>query len=75
MASFKSPAQHSRRGVAAIALLAVSLTAVSACSKSKSVDDYIHDAQAQRTAGKLPAAIIDLKNALQKDPKNVAARQ
>lgn len=41
---------------------------------SKSAEQYIRDAEADRAAGKISAAIIDVKNALQKDTKNVAAR-
>jgi cellulose synthase operon protein C len=45
-----------------------------ACSKAKTVEEYIHDAQDQRKTGRVPAAIINLKNALQQQPKNVTAR-
>lgn len=48
--------------------------ALSACDKDKTAQDYIRQAQALRAAGNIPAAIIDLKNALQKDPKSLAAR-
>jgi putative PEP-CTERM system TPR-repeat lipoprotein len=40
----------------------------------KSPEKYIQDARADRAAGKISAAIIDVKNALQKDPKNLEAR-
>jgi putative PEP-CTERM system TPR-repeat lipoprotein len=41
---------------------------------NKSAAQYIRDAEADRAAGKISAAIIDVKNALQKDPKNLSAR-
>jgi len=41
---------------------------------SKSAEQYIRDAKADRAAGKISAAIIDVKNALQKEPKNLTAR-
>jgi putative PEP-CTERM system TPR-repeat lipoprotein len=40
----------------------------------KSVDELIRDAATHRNAGQMSAAIIDLKNALQQEPKNVHAR-
>jgi putative PEP-CTERM system TPR-repeat lipoprotein len=44
------------------------------CDQAKTADDYIKSAQTHRAAGNISAAIIDLKNALQKDPKNSAGR-
>src|SRR5215469_8331403 len=44
------------------------------CEKAKTAADYLKSAQTDREAGRIPAAIIDLKNALQLEPKNVAAR-
>ena len=50
------------------------MLAVTACSKPKSSDDYLTQARQDRHNGDDKAAIIDLKNALQKDPKNGEAR-
>jgi cytochrome c-type biogenesis protein CcmH/NrfG len=40
----------------------------------KSVEDFVATAQAERAAANFPAALVDLKNALAKDPENRAAR-
>ena len=56
----------------AIVLLLCS-TSLGACD-SKSAEQYIRAAEADRAAGRMSAAIIDVKNALQKDPKNLSAR-
>jgi len=40
----------------------------------KSVENFIASAQAERAANNFPAALIDLKNALAKDPENLTAR-
>ena len=45
---------------------------LSACSKS--ADEDIGRAQALLDAGNIPAAVVELKNALQKEPKNLKAR-
>jgi putative PEP-CTERM system TPR-repeat lipoprotein len=55
---------------AAAILLAAGL--LGACGKS--ADEYIARARAQLDAGNIPAGIIELKNALQKEPKNLTAR-
>jgi putative PEP-CTERM system TPR-repeat lipoprotein len=65
-------AKHNSRLVSAIAF-AVSVATISGCD-SKSADQYVQSAQTHRSNGEISAAIIDLKNALQKDPKNQAAR-
>ena len=44
------------------------------CEPSKTADEYIKSAQSRRAAGDISAAIIDLKNALQRDPKNLTGR-
>lgn len=63
------------RGISGIlAVVTVSAALLAACGKSKTVEEYIHSAETHRDAGELPAAVIDLKNALQKDPKNLTAR-
>jgi thioredoxin-like negative regulator of GroEL len=40
----------------------------------KSVEDFIASARAKRAADNFPAALVDLKNALAKDPENRTAR-
>lgn len=60
-------------GAPKVVAVILSLMLVAGCNK-KSVDDYIHSAQTHREAGDIAAAIIDLKNALQLEPKNQAAR-
>lgn len=70
MAILKRPAL---RG-AMLVSIALVIVALAACSKEKTAADYIHQAQAHRIAGDIPAAIIDLKNALQKNPQNLSAR-
>jgi cellulose synthase operon protein C len=67
-------AQTHRRRQGSFVVLAFALALLAACSKSKTAAEYIHDAQNHRTQGQVPAAIIDLKNALQQDAKNVEAR-
>ena len=48
---------------------------LSGCGQSsKTVDEYLQDAQAHRLSGNLSAAVLDLKNALQRNPDNSAAR-
>ncbi|HET9144885.1 MAG TPA: XrtA/PEP-CTERM system TPR-repeat protein PrsT [Sphingomicrobium sp.] len=49
------------------------VVALAACNK-QSAEDYIRSAQTARAAGNMSAAIIDLKNALQLEPKNQTAR-
>ena len=46
---------------------------ITACSKTTS-EDYLKQAQVHAKKGDINAAIIQLKNALQKDPKNIKAR-
>src|SRR6266567_2536229 len=57
---------------AAVALL-LSIPLLASCD-SKTAEKYIREAEADRAAGKISAAIIDVKNALQKEPKNIEAR-
>src|SRR5215469_8284458 len=52
------------------AVVMLLLLAAAGCDTGKSADDYIRAAQERRGAGDIAAAIIDFKNALQKDPKN-----
>ncbi len=64
--------RRGRRILRALSCFAVVAVALSACGKS--ADEYISRAQALREKGEFPAAVIELKNALQKEPKNVTAR-
>jgi putative PEP-CTERM system TPR-repeat lipoprotein len=66
-----------RRGLAACfgkAALGLFLLGAGGCDTGKTAQDYIKSAEARRNAGDIAAAIIDLKNALQKDPKNWPGR-
>ena len=47
---------------------------LSGCGKNTSVPDMIKEAQSYQAQGKEQSAIIQLKNALQKDPNNIQAR-
>lgn len=60
-------------GAVKFAVLLLSGLLLAGCNK-KSAEDYIHSAQTHRSAGHITAAIIDLKNALQLEPKNETAR-
>src|SRR6516165_6196083 len=59
-----------RLGIPA-ALVLVALV-LSACGKS--ANEYINRAQALLDSGNIPAAVVELKNALQEEPNNVKAR-
>ena len=58
------------RFVAALVVLAL----VAACGDKASVEKYVARAQDYLTRGEIPAAVIELKNAIQKDPQNGQAR-
>jgi len=47
---------------------------LASCGKSKTAEEYLRDARASRDSNNVPAAIINLKNALQQDAKNLDAR-
>jgi len=66
-------AQRRRSGGFVVLALGLALLAT-ACSKSKTAAEYIHDAENHRAQGNIPAAVIDLKNAVQQEGKNVQAR-
>lgn len=55
-------------------LLILSIGGIEGCSKPKTSYDYLVQARKEHQNGNDRAAIIDLKNALQKDPKNGEAR-
>ena len=57
-----------------LGIAALTLTLLAGCSKPKTAEEYISDAKADMKSGKVPAAIIALRNALQKSPTNAAAR-
>src|SRR5438270_8294907 len=64
-----------KRGIGAYAAIVFLLwIPLLASCDSKSAEKYIREAEAERAAGKITAAIIDAKNALQKEPKNLEAR-
>lgn len=55
-------------------LIIASFLLVSACSKNDTDQDYVAKARDLQSQGKLDSAVIELKNALQKNPKNPEAR-
>jgi putative PEP-CTERM system TPR-repeat lipoprotein len=57
-------------------LILASLVALGACDQTKRYTDqeYVQKAREFQDQGKLDSAVIDLKNALQKNPKNSEAR-
>ncbi len=58
-----------------ISLLMIALlVVVSGCSKTRSSRDYLNDAQSYHAKGDDKSAVIQLKNALQKDANNGEAR-
>ena len=50
------------------------LATLVACDQGKSNGDQLKNAQASRDKGDISTAITEVKNALQKDPKNLEAR-
>jgi putative PEP-CTERM system TPR-repeat lipoprotein len=74
MTEAKSTAARRRGGLVYFAVLAVMLAALSSCGDRKSAADYIKAAEAHLASGDIRAATVELKNALQKEPKNTTAR-
>ena len=70
---FRSIIQYRRSAIARRAALSLFLLATG-CNQAKTADEFIKSAQSHRAAGAISAAIIDLKNALQQEPKNTSAR-
>lgn len=66
---------RARKAAIPLALM-LALASVAACDPrgSASVEQLMKRAQEQRSAGNIRASVIELKNALQKDPQNAAAR-
>lgn len=62
------------RKISICLLLMICLLGAAGCSKPKSSYDYLTQARQNREHGNDQAALIDLKNALKKDPKNGEAR-
>jgi len=62
-----------RLGASAVAMLFLCMALLTGCN-DKTAAEYIQDAQKHRAAGNISAGIIDLKNALQQEPKNLTAR-
>src|SRR5277367_6299332 len=73
MTKAKSTATRRANGLVCCAVLAL-LPAMAACGDRKSAADYIKAAEAHLAANDVRAATVDLKNALQKEPKNTMAR-
>jgi putative PEP-CTERM system TPR-repeat lipoprotein len=70
---FRSFIQYRRSALAGCAILSLFLFAAG-CNQAKTADEFIKSAQSHRAASDISAAIIDLKNALQQEPKNTSAR-
>lgn len=63
------------RGVrCSIIILGAAALFLGACGQSKTEAQYIQDARAQFAVGNVPPAVIDLRNALQKNSGNLEAR-
>src|SRR5579862_7373773 len=65
-------ARPQRSALWSLACVVLAAGLLSACGKS--ADEYVRRAQTQLDSGNIPAALIELKNALQKEPNNVTAR-
>ncbi len=72
MKNLNLKANPNRQRWGAFGAFAVIAVVLAGCGKS--ADEYVSRAQALRDKGDIPAAVIELKNALQKDPKNLVAR-
>lgn len=62
------------RQVAACLLLSATVTVLSGCGKTQTSQSLVADARQYQSKGDTKAAIIQLKNALQKNPDDVDAR-
>jgi putative PEP-CTERM system TPR-repeat lipoprotein len=65
--------KHSRKILSLVSALLVAFLA-SGCDSNLSEEHFINRASDEIAAGQLRAAVIDLKNALQKNPKSARAR-
>jgi putative PEP-CTERM system TPR-repeat lipoprotein len=74
MANSKPSARRNRSRIVTVFVVAMSVAMLGACSKGKTVAEYIATGKTQRDGGNYPAAIISFKNALQQEPKNQTAR-
>ncbi|MFZ6843184.1 XrtA/PEP-CTERM system TPR-repeat protein PrsT [Undibacterium sp. RuTC16W] len=63
-----------RTSIAILSASAVLIASLGACSKTQSTEKLLADAKQYQQKGDSKAAIIQLKNALQKDPDNKDAR-
>ena len=74
----QAPLRHRRivwiAAAAVVGAVVLSAGALLVPHDEKSVEDFIASAQAERAAANFPAALVDLKNALAKDPENRTAR-
>src|ERR1700722_11851671 len=69
------PVKARRRGERPLILIfAAALLCLAGCNSNEAVDKHIERARTARETGHLPTAIIELRNALQQDSRNVTAR-
>src|SRR5450755_2225497 len=64
------------KGLSGILLMLAAVLAIGACNRTQNYTDqeYVQKAKEFQDQGKLGSALIELKNALQKNPKNAEAR-
>jgi putative PEP-CTERM system TPR-repeat lipoprotein len=62
------------RGVRACLGLAMAMLVLGGCGDRKTAEEHTKNGEAHLLAGDVRAAIVDLKNALQKEPNNARAR-
>ena len=64
---------HWRKASRSTVIFSMAVLLLSACG-SRTDADYLRDGQTQLAAGNVPAAVIDFRNALQKNGRNLEAR-
>jgi len=74
MANSRASARRNRSRIFTVFVVAMSVAMLGACSKGKTVAEYVATGKTERDHGNLPAAMISFKNALQQEPKNQTAR-
>ncbi|HTD04329.1 XrtA/PEP-CTERM system TPR-repeat protein PrsT [Undibacterium sp.] len=69
-----SSKRNKRTSIAMISGAVLLMTSLGACNKFQSADKLVSEARQYQQKGDDKAAVIQLKNALQKDPNNINAR-